>query len=117
MSTSNGDHDVAPGGSAASHQRGPIAWMATNSIAGNLAMLVLIVGGLIFSTRVMQEVFPSFDLDAVTVRVPYPGASPAEIEQGILLSIEDQARGVDGVKRVSSEALEGVGTVTIEVLP
>ncbi|MEM6673688.1 MAG: efflux RND transporter permease subunit [Planctomycetota bacterium] len=90
--------------------------MATNSIAANLAMIVLIVGGLMFSTRVMQEVFPDFELELVTVRVPYPGASPAEIEQGILLAIEDQTRGIDGVKRVSSEAQEGYGVVTLELL-
>lgn len=95
---------------------GPIAWMAKNTIAANLAMLVLLVGGLLFSTRVVQEVFPSFELDQVTVRVPYPGASPAEVEQGILLSIEDQIRGVDGVKKITSQATEGVGTVNAELV-
>ena len=94
---------------------GPIAWMASNSIAANLAMIVLIVGGLLFSSRVVQEVFPEFALDQVSVRVPYPGASPEEIEQGILLAIEDQIGGVDGVKKLTSQALEGVGTVTAEL--
>ncbi|MFT7171456.1 MAG: multidrug efflux pump subunit AcrB, partial [Paracoccaceae bacterium] len=96
--------------------RGPIAWMATNRIAANLAMIVLMVGGLIFSTRVTQEVFPEFDLDQVVVSVSYPGASPAEVEQGILLSIEDQVSGVDDVKKVTSTATEGSGTVTIELV-
>ena len=94
---------------------GPIAWMASNSIAANLAMVVLIIGGLLFSSRVVQEVFPEFALDQVSVRVPYPGASPEEIEQGILLAIEDQIGGVDGVKKLTSQALEGVGTVTAEL--
>ncbi|MFT6110022.1 MAG: multidrug efflux pump subunit AcrB, partial [Planctomycetota bacterium] len=96
--------------------RGPIAWMATNRIAANLAMIILMVGGLIFSTRVTQEVFPEFDLDQVVVSVSYPGASPAEVEQGILLSIEDQVSGVDDVKKVTSTATEGSGTVTIELV-
>ena len=52
--------------------RGAIAWMASNSIAANLSMLILLVGGLIFSTRVTQETFPEFNLDSITVRVPYP---------------------------------------------
>jgi multidrug efflux pump subunit AcrB len=100
--------DVKPGG--------PIAWMATNSIAANLVMIVLIAGGLLFSTQVTQEVFPEFELDQVVVRVPYPGASPAEVEQGILLAIEDQVSGVDGVKKITSQAVEGVGTVNIELV-
>lgn len=95
---------------------GPIAWMATNRIAANLVMIVLIVGGLIFSTRVTQEVFPEFDLDQVVVSVSYPGASPAEVEQGILLSIEDQVSGVEDVKKITSTANEGSGTVTIELV-
>ncbi|MEM9801321.1 MAG: efflux RND transporter permease subunit [Planctomycetota bacterium] len=95
---------------------GPIAWMATNSIAANLAMLVLIIGGLLLATRITQEVFPEFDIDTVTVRVPYIGASPEEIEQGILLALEDRTRGIDGVKKVRSQALEGVGTVTLELV-
>ena len=90
--------------------------MATNSIAANLVMVILIVGGLIFSTQVTQEVFPEFDLDQVVVRVPYPGASPAEVEQGILLAVEDQVGGVDNVKKITSEAVEGAGTVTIELV-
>ena len=96
--------------------RGPIAWMARNSIAANLAMFVLLVGGVLLAAGVKQEVFPEFDLDQVVVRVPYPGASPEEVEQGILRSIETQVEGVDDVKKVTSEALEGVGTVTVELV-
>ncbi|MEM7515668.1 MAG: efflux RND transporter permease subunit, partial [Planctomycetota bacterium] len=96
--------------------KNPIAWMAENSIAANLTMIVLVVGGLLFSTKVQQEVFPAFDLDQVQVSVSYPGASPAEVEQGILLSIEDRVAGVDGVDEVRSQALEGVGSVTVELL-
>ncbi len=97
-------------------ERGAIAWMARNSVAANLLMLLLIVGGIIMGLSIQQEVFPEFDLDFVQVQVPYPGASPAEVEQGILLAIEDGVRGLDGVKRVTSNAYEGVGVVQIELL-
>jgi len=66
--------------------RGPIGWMAGHSVTANLLMVVLLVGGLFWSTRIRQEVFPDFDLDMVTIPVPYPGASPQEVERGILLS-------------------------------
>ncbi|TPV94484.1 MAG: efflux RND transporter permease subunit, partial [Myxococcales bacterium FL481] len=97
-------------------KRGMLAWMASNSVAANLLMFVLVVGGIMGALRTKQEVFPEFDLDLVVVAVAYPGASPAEVEQGILLAVEERVRGLDGVKRVKSNALEGTGTVNIELL-
>jgi multidrug efflux pump subunit AcrB len=95
--------------------RGAIAWMARNHVAANLLMILFIVGGLGFATQVKQEVFPEFEIDSISVSVPYPGASPEEVEQGILLSIEDSVRGLDGVKEVTSTANEGSGFVAIEL--
>lgn len=97
-------------------QTGPIAFMARNPVAANLVMFVLMIGGLLGLFRVKQEVFPEFELDAVSVSVAYPGASPDEVEQGIVLAVEEAVRGVDGVKRVSSTSSEGVGSVTVELL-
>ena len=96
--------------------RGAVAWMANNSVAANLFMFVLLFGGLMGLTRVKTEVFPEFELDAVTVSVPYPGASPEEVEQGIVLAVEEAVRGLDGVKRVTSTAAEGAAGITIELL-
>lgn len=95
--------------------KGPIAWMARNHVAANLLMLICIVGGLIGAFFVKQEVFPEFDLDVVRVTVPYPGASPTEVEQGIVLAVEEELRGIDGVKHVTSSASEGSGTVVAEL--
>lgn len=97
-------------------EKGPIAWMAKNHVAANLLMLVFLVGGALFVDNVKQEVFPEVELDIIQVSVPYPSASPAEVEQGILLSIEEEVRGLDGVKEVRSTALEGAGIVNIELL-
>ncbi|MBX2797410.1 MAG: efflux RND transporter permease subunit [Myxococcales bacterium] len=97
-------------------QSGAIAWMSRNSVAANLLMVVIIVAGLFGMLRVKQEVFPSFDLDIVSVTVPYPGASPSEVEQAIVLAVEEELRGLDGVKRVTSTAAEGFGQVRAELL-
>ncbi len=96
--------------------RGPLAWMAKNPVASNLLMFVILVAGLVGVFQIKQEVFPEFDLDYVVVSVPYPGASPAEVEQGIVLAVEEAVRGIDGVKQVNSISSEGVGVVTIEML-
>ncbi len=94
---------------------GPLAFMAQHSVAANLAMFIVIVAGLLAAFGSKQEVFPEFDLDMVTVTVPYPGASPEEVEQGIVLATEEAVRGLDGVKRVTSTAAEGAGAITIEL--
>lgn len=95
--------------------RGAIAWMTQNPVAANLLMLMLIVGGLIMAGQVRKEVFPETQADLISIAVPYPGASPADIETGIILALEEAVRGLDGVKRVTSTAAEGSGTVNVEL--
>lgn len=97
-------------------KRGPIAWMAGNSVAANLFMVVLVLGGLMVIPTVKQEVFPEFELDIISIAVPYPGASPSEVEQGILLAAEEAVRGLDGIKKVTASAKEGIGTVVVELM-
>lgn len=99
-----------------SPRSGPIAWMTHHTVAANLVMLIFILGGLLVSANVKQEVFPEFKVDMVRVSVAYPGASPEEVEQGIILSIEDVVRGLDGVKEVTSTASEGRAKVEIELI-
>src|SRR5210317_495655 len=94
---------------------GAIGWMAGHSVTANLLMLVLLVGGIIFSLKIKKEVFPDFELDRVNITVPYPGASPEEIERGILLAIEEAIVDLEGIKKVMSTADEGVARVTAEI--
>lgn len=95
---------------------GPVAWMVCHPVAANLLMTVLLLGGLFLYTRTTQEVFPEFSLDTVSIRMAYPGASPEEVEQGIVLAIEDAVRDVDGIGEITSTANEGSGSVTIEIV-
>ncbi|MEF2229774.1 MAG: efflux RND transporter permease subunit, partial [Pseudodesulfovibrio sp.] len=97
-------------------ERGAIAWMAGNSIAANLMMVMFLVGGLIFALQVKQEVFPEFDTDTVSVSIAYPGASPEEVEQGVTLAVEQAVQGLEGVKEVTSTSSEGQSSVVIEAL-
>ncbi|MEM7139236.1 MAG: efflux RND transporter permease subunit [Myxococcota bacterium] len=102
---------------AAGPQRGPIAWMAKNRVAANVLMVVLIVGGLVtFASGIKQEIAPEVELDVVRVEIEYPGASPEEVEQAVVLAVEEAVRGVDGVKEVRSVAREGAAVVSVELL-
>ncbi len=93
--------------------KGPISWMARNPVAANLLMVSLVIGGLLISTKMKKEVFPVLELDQVNITMSYPGASPEEIERGILLVIEENVRSLDGVKEVRSTATEGAGNVAV----
>jgi multidrug efflux pump subunit AcrB len=105
-----------PGAPDATPLRGPIAWMARNSVAANLLMFVMVIAGLMGLFRTKQEVFPDFSLDIVNIGVPYPGASPAEVEQGITLAVEEAVRGVEGIQRVTSSSAEGGAVVSGELI-
>lgn len=93
-----------------------VAWFTENRVAANLLMIVLIFGGLLTLTSIRQEVFPEFSTDLITVSVIYPGAAPQEVEEGVNVRVEEQIQGITGIKKVTSTAAEGSGTVTIEVM-
>ncbi len=97
-------------------KEGAIAFMARNSIAANLLMIILIGGGIWTMFNIQKEVFPQFQLDYVEVNVVYPGAAPAEVEQGILLPVEEAIRGIQGIKEITSTANEGSGNILIELV-
>ncbi len=112
---SEGSDSTQISGAPEVDEGGSIGWMARNPVAANLLMVAFVVGGLLMSFRIKKEVFPQIEPDRVEISVPYPGASPAEVEQGILLSIEEAVRSLDGVKEVTSRANEGLGSVTVEL--
>jgi multidrug efflux pump subunit AcrB len=94
----------------------PIAWFAENHVAANLLMMFVLLAGLITGLTMKVEVFPETDLDIITVKTEYPGASPAEVEEAVLRRIEENVAGLAGIKRIDSNAREGWGIVTIEVI-
>lgn len=96
--------------------RGPVAWMARHGVAPNLFMALLIIGGFLMSLTIKKEFIPSYDADTVIVDVAYAGATPAEIEQAIILPIENEVAALDGIKDVSSVASASSGRVILELV-
>lgn len=96
--------------------KSPIAWMAQNSVAANLLMVILLLGGILTAFTIQKEVFPQFQLDIVNVSVGYPGAAPSEVETGILQPVEEAVRGLEGIREITSRAREGRGSVEIELV-
>lgn len=96
-------------------KKGVLAWFAQNHVAANLLMLLIIVGGIISLKTNIVEMFPQMSVDMISIQVPYLGATPAEAEEGVCLRVEEAVAGLDGVKRVRSVGMEGMGTVVIEI--
>ena len=96
-------------------KRGVMAWFAGNSVAANMLMIALVAIGAIMVMTMKTEVFPEIDPRTVTVSVTYSGANPEEVEQSINRRVESALTGLSGIKRVTSSASEGQGTVTAEL--
>ncbi len=95
--------------------RGIIAWFAGNHVAANILMVFLILGGILSARSMVSEIFPTIDAKTITISTIYPGATPYDVEDSITRRIEETLIGIEGVKRVSSSASEGYGTVTVEL--
>ena len=94
---------------------GLIGWFAQNHVAANLMMVVVICLGLYAIANVKKESFPPFEFDRITVSVPYPGAGPEEVEEGIVVKIEEALDSVEGVRKLTSRSQEGMGRVDVDV--
>ncbi|MFT6776463.1 MAG: multidrug efflux pump subunit AcrB [Paraglaciecola sp.] len=107
--------DLSVNTSAMDTHHGLIAYFAKNPVAGNLLMIILLVGGLMSAIGLTAQVFPTIDPGTVSISVVYPGATPSEVEQSITRRIEEAVFGIDGVDRVISRASENLGSVTLEL--
>ena len=94
---------------------GAIGWLARNPVAANLLMVLIVASGLIGVTTVTQEIYPDLALDSISIEVPYLGAGPEEVEEGVVSRIEEAIQGIDGVKEIRSVSSEGNGSVTVEL--
>ncbi|WP_423823015.1 efflux RND transporter permease subunit [Salinisphaera sp. SPP-AMP-43] len=94
---------------------GPLAWMVHNRVTPNLLMFVLLIGGLFCTSLIKQEVFPQFSVPYIQVSVSYPGATPEQVEQNIVLAIESKAQDIDGIRETTAEASEGAAQVVFKL--
>jgi multidrug efflux pump subunit AcrB len=95
--------------------RGLIGWFASNHVAANLLVVFIVALGAYSISIVKKESFPDFQFDVINVQVPYPGAGPEEVEEGIVVKIEEALTNVEGVRELTGLAYEGSGQVRLEV--
>lgn len=92
-----------------------VSWSVKNSPAVNIMMITVLMVGTFSLFSLKRETFPEFSLEMILVTVPYPGASPTEVEEGICQKIEEAVQPVSGIKKLVSVAQEGNGFLVIEL--
>ena len=78
-------------------------------------MAAILIAGITTWFKLKKEIFPETSTDVVSVSVPYPGATPEEVEKGICIPIEEAIRDVEGIDIMRSTAANSIGVVYVEV--
>lgn len=96
-------------------QSGLIAYFANNSVAANLMMVFIIIMGIISYFTIQRQMFPNVEINYIEVQANYPGASPQEIEESILIKIEESLKDVTEIKRGVYRSFRNSGTASLEI--
>ena len=94
---------------------GAVKWFSENHVAGNFLMLAVVVAGFATWFQLKKEIFPETAIDAVAVRIPYPNATPEEVERGVCVPVEEAIADLTGIDTIRSTAAQNIGVVTVEV--
>ncbi|MCI5160199.1 MAG: efflux RND transporter permease subunit, partial [Candidatus Electrothrix sp. AUS1_2] len=93
-----------------------LAAFANNTVFANIVLLMIMVGGAMALSSMRRENFPEFSVDKILIQVPYPGADPEEVEEGIVLKIEEALEGIEGIKQITTTSAENAGSALVDVL-
>ena len=92
-----------------------ITYFIKYPVAVNVIIIAFLVFGLIGAFSIKSSFFPLVDSELINVSLVYPGASPQEMEEGVVLKIEDNLKGIIGIERVTSVSRENAAIVNIEI--
>jgi len=93
-----------------------IEWFARNRVAANLFMVSILILGTLSIPQTRKELIPNISLDRINVNVPYPGATPIEVESSVVIKIEEKLFDLEGIRSISSNASETGANVTLEII-
>ena len=92
------------------------AAFASNIVFANICIFLMFLLGFLSLNMMRREMFPEMSLDRIMITVPFPGADPEEIEEGILRKIEEALQGEEGIREILTQARENVGTAVVTVM-
>ncbi len=100
--------------SAASHKNDFIGMFAQHPVAANLVMVIMLLSGIMALGSLNTQFFPSFEVEVVSVRVIWSGATPEDVERSVIVPLEHELRSVEGVDKISSTSSQNAGAVLLE---
>ncbi|WP_343487946.1 efflux RND transporter permease subunit [Allomuricauda sp. d1] len=92
-----------------------ISYFIKYHVAVNVIIIAFLVFGVVGALRLKSSFFPLTESKNILISITYPGASPQEIEEGVVLKIEDNLKGLQGVDRVTSTSRENTGSINVEI--
>ena len=92
-----------------------ISYFIKYHVAVNIMIIAFVIFGVVGMLRMQSSFFPLIESEIININITYPGAAPEEIEEGIVLKIEDNLKGLVGVDRVTSVSRENGGSITVEI--
>lgn len=96
--------------------KGLVARIVANNVFANVVMVIILVVGVLAAKSMLRESMPEFDIGILVIEVPFPGADPEEVEEGICNRIEAVIDGLQGIKQYNTISLEGYAVVEIEAI-
>ena len=91
-----------------------IAFLVKYPIWSNVILFSILGFGIISFFQMRYSFFPEIQSGIIQIQVAYPGASPQEVEEGVVLKIEENLEGIEGIDRITSVSRENFGSVNVE---
>jgi len=83
--------------------RSIITYFIKNSLAANMLMVAILLFGTVGALNIKRTFFPEIPEKIILIQSVYPGASPEEVEEGVVSKVEEAVKGISGVDRVTSK--------------
>jgi multidrug efflux pump subunit AcrB len=92
-----------------------IQYFIKHSVITNWIMILICIAGIFALFNLNKRINPRIEDRMIEVDVPFPGASALEVEEGIVVKIEENLRGIEGIEKVWSTSEDGWGSVDVEI--
>lgn len=95
----------------------PTSWAIDNKTSIYMLAAILAIFGLMSYFNIPKEQFPEIELTFISVGTPYPGTSPADIENFITRPLEKEMKSLEDVREITSSSVQDFSFIVIEFNP
>ncbi len=92
-----------------------IRFSINNPLVTNLMLVIVVILGVLSWRSMPQEMFPTVEMDVVSVSVEFEGASPEEVERQVAIPLEEEFDGMADNDVMSSTSNEGMAFLMIKL--